>query len=199
MRLDIMERTGLRTILMKINFRKLFEKKNTLQDLYPEISFVNLPESKNKYPLFISLESNNIYAYSSRFMIEGNDLLRLLKIIGKYFNEFITCNKTTLSFNNKTLHYYQFEEFGQVVVDIITNDGRLIHDIFSLNLEPPLPNTVFPDRDIESFGSLQGDIEAWWNIYWHPFWCTLSREEKKHYVEQKNIHEELKEFLLLHV
>lgn len=192
-----MERTGLRIILMKINFGRLFRKKNSLQDIYPENTFITVPDSERRYPSFVFVGSG-VYAYSTRFMIKFDDLSKLVETIEERFNNKITSNTTILSLKSRTLHYFQFEEFGQIAVDIITNDNKLIYDIYALDLEPPQPSTVFPNRDIETFGSLQGDIEAWWNIYWFPFWGKLSLEEKKHYIEQKNISNELKEFLLLH-
>lgn len=192
-----MERTGLRIILMKINFGRLFSRRNSLQDIYPENTFITISESEKSYPSFVFV-GGKVFAYSTRIMIKTDDLPKLVEKIEGRFNKKITNNKAILSFKGRSLHYYQFKEFGQVVVDIITNDNSLIDDIFALSLEPPLPNAVFPNRDIESFGSLQGDIEAWWNIYWLPFWGRLSLEEKKHYVEQRNISNELKEFLLLH-
>lgn len=116
-------------------------------------------------------------------MIKFDDLTKLVETIEDRFNKKTTNNKAVLSLESRTLHYYQFKEFGKITVDIITNDNNLIDDIYALDLEPPLPNTVFPNRYIETFGSLQGDIEAWWNIYCLPFWGRLSLEEKKHYIE----------------
>ncbi|XTZ36955.1 hypothetical protein ACQYRI_13260 [Salmonella enterica] len=184
---------------MKINFRKLFGEKNSLQKLYPENSFSSLIASENKYPLFTSLETSKIYAYSTRFMIKSNDLLRVREVIERCFHKKLIENTEILSFGSKTLHYFQFKEFGQVVIDIITNDNNLIQNTIAAELEPPLPNVVFPERSVESFGGLQGDVETWWNIYWNPFWVSLSQEEKKHYIEQENISGELKEFLFLHI
>ncbi|TLI73284.1 hypothetical protein FEK42_22255 [Escherichia sp. E2748] len=182
---------------MKINFDRLFSKKNNLQDIYSENTFITIPDSERRYPPFFFVGSG-VYAYSTRFMIKSDDLAKLVDTIEERFNKKITSNKAIYSLKNSTLHYYQFKEFGQTAVDIITNDNNLIDNIYALYLEPPLPSTVFPNRDVETFGSLQGDIEAWWSIYWHPFWGRLSLEKKKHYVEQKNLSNELKEFLLLH-
>lgn len=192
-----MERTGLRIILMKINFGRLFSRKNSLQDIYSENIFITNSESEKRYPSFVFV-GGEVFAYSTRFMIKSDDLPKLVEKIEGRFNKKINDNEAILSLKNRTLHYYQFKEFGQIVVDIITNDNNIIDDISALALEPPLPSAVFPNRDIEPYGSLQGDIETWWNIYWFPFWGRLSLEEKKHYVEQRNISNDLKEFLLLH-
>ncbi|MCK6894582.1 hypothetical protein [Enterobacter bugandensis] len=182
---------------MKINFSRLLSRKNSLQDIYPENTFITNSESEKIYPSFVFV-GGGVFAYSTRFMIKSDDLPKLVEKIERRFNKKITDNKAILTLKCRTLHYYQFKHFGQIVVDIITNDNSIINDISALALEPPLPNTVFPNRGIEFFGSLQGDLEAWWDIYWFPFWGRLSLEEKKHYVEQRNISNDLKEFLLLH-
>jgi hypothetical protein len=86
--------------------------------------------------------------------------------------------------NEKVLHYFKFIGFGQTVIDIITNDNHLIKSLCDEYFESPALDTVFPYCDFESVGSLQGEMELWWNDYWSPFWISLSEEEKEKYLER---------------
>lgn len=42
---------------------------------------------------------------------------------------------------------------------IITNHNGFISCLCEKGLEPPNPESVFPDRDFGAYGSLQGDME----------------------------------------
>lgn len=193
-----MAQTGLRIILMKINMLDLFKMKRGIQKKYPRSSFSILPERNNSYPLLLSLENENIYAYSTRFMIKYNELPKIENIITSCFYGQTKQVKGHMSYKGKTLHYYKFKEFNQMVMDIITNSDDLIKKLWSNKFEPPAPDIVFPDEDFGTLGSLQGGMELWWDVYWSPFWMSLSEEDKKNYLERNNISNELREFLILH-
>lgn len=45
-------------------------------------------------------------------------------------------------------------------------------------LQPPLPAESFPWFEPENVGSLQGDVEYWWDYLWLPFWVSLSLQEQ---------------------
>ncbi|TPG55430.1 hypothetical protein [Ewingella americana] len=183
---------------MKINFLNFFKKENSLQRIYPRSLFKFLSEQKKSYPFFLSLEGNNIYAYSTRFMVKSTDVKKIEDIVKFFFRKEITQKKECLFFNGMVLHFFKFEDFHQIVIDIITNNNDLIKDLCNENLEPPAPHVVFPDGDFEALGSLQGEMELWWNVYWLPFWTSLSEEEKEKYLERNKISSELREFLILH-
>lgn len=183
---------------MKINFLDFFRKGNNLQKTYSSSGFEALSKSKNAYPFFLSLEGCNIYAYSSRFMVKPGDVETIKNIIESSFRKKIINEKECLIDNKRALHYYKFNEFDQIVIDIITNDNHLIKSLCNEQFEPPAPDTVFPYCDFESVGSLQGEMELWWNVYWSPFWISLSEEEKAKYLERNNISSELRDFLILH-
>ncbi|WP_336665981.1 hypothetical protein [Enterobacter mori] len=183
---------------MKINLFGFFRKGNNLQKVYPYSGFEVLSKPKNVYPFFLSLEYNNVYAYSSRFMVKPGDVEIIENIVGSSFRKKITKEKECLHYKEKALHYFKFNELGQTAIDIITNDNYLIKSLCSEHIEPPAPDTVFPYCDFGSVGSLQGQMEMWWNVYWSPFWISLSEEEKANYLERNNISSELREFLILH-
>ncbi|HHA1349780.1 TPA: hypothetical protein ACOEER_000814 [Enterobacter ludwigii] len=183
---------------MKINFLDFFRKNNDLQDIYSASGFEVLAKSVNTYPFFLCLESNNVYAYSSRFMVKPGDVGKVGEIIESSFRKKIENEKVCLINNEKIVHYYKFNEFSQIVLDIITNDNDLIRKLCNEHFEPPAPDTVFPYSYFESVGSLQGQIDLWWNVYWSPFWISLSEEDKAKYLERNNISGELREFLILH-
>lgn len=183
---------------MKINFLDFFRKNNDLQDIYSASGFEVLAKSINTYPFFLCLESNNVYAYSSRFMVKPGDVDKVEKIIESFFRKKIENEKVCLINNEKIVHYYKFNEFSQIVLEIITNDNDLIRKLCNEHFEPPAPDTVFPYSDFESVGSLQGQIGLWWSVYWSPFWISLSAEDKAKYLERNNISSELREFLILH-
>ncbi|MDF7681129.1 hypothetical protein PT300_11265 [Enterobacteriaceae bacterium ESL0689] len=71
-------------------------------------------------------EKSDIYAYSARFMIKPDNIITLEKMIESHFQKKITKEKECLLNNEKTLHYYRFEEFHQTVIDIITNNNHFI-------------------------------------------------------------------------
>lgn len=183
---------------MKINLFKLFKKENSLQEIYPMSSFDILLEPKNSYPFFASLKNNNVQAYSARFMVKYEDVIKIENLIELFFLKKITQKKECVSFNGKALHYFRFEEFNQTVIDITTNNIDLIKMLFDERLTPPGPDVVFPNSDFESLGSLQGSMEYWWNVYWSPFWKVQSEQEKKIYFLRNNISNDLRDFMILH-
>ncbi len=183
---------------MKINLFRLFRKQNNLKLASPEDLFNVLSTAIASYPLFISLEESDVYAYSTRFMIKSIDLSVVEQIITRYFHQKPNKQKECLFNNGKTLHYFKFIEFNQIVIDIITNDTDFIESLCKEKFSPPAHDIVFPDRDFETVGSLQGDVALWWDIYWLPFWNALDKTEKDNYMERNKISDQLKEFLALH-
>ncbi|MDQ7883627.1 hypothetical protein [Atlantibacter hermannii] len=174
---------------MKIKLFNLFSKKNELQDDFPVTQFSALPEGEATYPSFSSLEKNNIYAHSACFMIKSEDLLVVEYVIELFFNAKVKLREEKKKFvdHDKVLICYKFKEFEQDIVRVITNDNGFIKCLCAKGLEPPEPECVFPDKDFGAYGSLQGDMEFWWNIYWKPFWESLREEERKHYLERSNL------------
>ncbi|HBZ7769375.1 hypothetical protein [Klebsiella variicola] len=173
---------------MKINLFNLFRKKNRLQDDFPHAQFMALPE-EGGYPLFFSLDKSNVYAHSACFMIKPEDILVIEYLIELFFYREVKISevKEKVSDHNKVLVCYKFKEFEQDIVRLITNDNEFINCLCEKGLEPPEPECAFPDKDFGAYGSLQGDMEFWWNVYWKPFWESLREEERKQYLERSNL------------
>lgn len=181
---------------MKINLFNLFRKKNEFQDDFPIAQFSALPEGRG-YPSFLSLEKHNIYAHSARFMIKYEDLSTIENLIELFFYGKIKINerKEKVVDHDKVLICYKFKEFDQNIVRIITNDNEFIKFLCEKGLEPPGPESVFPDKNFGNYGSLQGDMAFWWDVYWEPFWENLKEDEKKQYLGRSNFSVDTIEFL----
>ncbi|HHP8557738.1 TPA: hypothetical protein ACSI64_005605, partial [Klebsiella pneumoniae] len=141
------------------------------------------------YPLFSSLEKSNIYAHSTCFMIKPEGMLVIEHLIDLFFHREVKISevKEKVSDHNKVLVFYKFKGFEQDIVRLITNDNEFINCLCEKGIEPPEPECVFPDKDFGTYGSLQGDMEFWWNVYWKPFWDSLREEERKQYLERSNL------------
>lgn len=96
------------------------------------------------------------------------------------------------------LYYYRFDELNHLVVDIITNDNDFIAKLNHLKIEPPSPDAVFPHVDLDSYGSLQGELAFWWDVYWEPFWNSLTEEGRHKYIEINKLSLEVVSFLTRH-
>lgn len=182
---------------MKINFFNFFRKKNELQDEFPISKLNALSDGGGAYPSFLSLEKDNIYAYSARFMIKPEDLSIIENLIELFFHVEVKIQEEKEKFvdRDKVLICYKFKEFEQDVVRVITNDNEFVNCLCEKSLEPPGPEMVFPDKDFGTYGSLQGDMEFWWNVYWKPFWESLREEERKQYLERSNFSVDTIQFL----
>lgn len=194
-----MGQTGLRITLMKINLLSLFTKKKIQSD-FPIGQFNALPKEEGGYPLFLPMEKSDVHAHSAQFMIKPEDLSVIEHIIELFFHGTLRINeeKGRVAYHNKTLVCYKFKEFGQSIVKIITNDNEFVKYLCDKGLEPPGPESVFPDKDFGNYGSLQGDIAFWWDVYWEPFWKSLNESERKEYLGRSNFSDDTVEFLELH-
>ncbi|WP_189660104.1 hypothetical protein [Enterobacter sp. R4-368] len=81
----------------------------------------------------------------------------------------LTEEKNTFADHGKTLIFYKFKEFAQVIVILIANDNNFIACLCEKGLELPAPENVFPDRNWGCYGSLQGDMAFWLDVYWRLF------------------------------
>lgn len=167
--------------MMMIKLFNLFRKKNELQDYFPVAQFSALPEWECIYPSFLSLEKNKIYAHSACFMIKPEDLSVIEHLIELFFHTKVKIRGVEEKFTDhgKVVICYKFMEFEHEIVRLITNDNEFINCLCKKGLEPPEPECIFPDKDFGTYGSLQGDMEFWWDVYWKPFWESLRAEEKK--------------------
>ncbi|MDP1138729.1 hypothetical protein ACYJB2_07300 [Klebsiella pneumoniae] len=122
-------------------------------------------------------------------MIKPEGILVIEHLIDLFFHREVKISevKEKVSDHNKVLVFYKFKEFEQDIVRLITNDNEFINCLCEKGIEPPEPECVFPDKDFGTYGSLQGDMEFWWNVYWKPFWDSLREEERKQYLERSNL------------
>lgn len=113
-------------------------------------------------------------------MINPEDLSVIECLIKLFFNEKVEINerKKKIVDHSKALICYKFKEFGQDIVRVITNDNEFVKCLCEKGLEPPGPETVFPDKNFGDYGSLQGEMAFWWDVYWEPFWNSLREDEK---------------------
>lgn len=87
-----------------------------------------------------------------------------------------------------------WKEFQGTIVHILTNSTALIRAIQKAKLHPPHPEVSFPDINPEEFGSLQGNIDFWWQTFWKTFWHSLTEEEQQKF----NLSEGWLEFIEFH-
>lgn len=169
-----------------------------MQDYFPIEQFSVISGNTSLYPLFLPLEKDKVYAYSARFMIKPEDLPVVEQVVEFFFHGKLTQEKKTFADHDKMLICYKFKEFNHDVVRLITNDNGFIACICEKKLEPPGPEEIFPDRDLSTYGSLQGDMQFWWDIYWGPFWSHLTEDEKFKYFERGDLAEDTIQFLGFH-
>jgi hypothetical protein len=85
---------------------------------------------------------------------------------------------------DQAIHYSLRPEFGGAVVELVTNSVAFLEMLDALCLQPPPPWVVFPDADAASLGSLQGDMQYWWDWFWVPFWAAADEGERVRYLEK---------------
>lgn len=183
---------------MKINFLKLLKRKDSFQNYFPESEFQFLDTEGTIYPCFISMKRKGVFAYSTRFMVKPDDLPKVEGLVEQCFYKSSLQENESLSDHDKKLLYFRFVDFNCIAIDIITNDNNFIAKLGNLKLEPPLPDAVFPHVELDSYGSLQGDLAFWWDLYWEPFWKTLPERERAKYIEKNNLSHKVISFLMQH-
>lgn len=183
---------------MKINMFNIFKKKQPIQNDFSIQEFLPLDIDRSIYPLFSSLEEKGVSAYFSRFMVKLEDLTKITGLIEQWFHKSIFQEIEQFYDHGKTLCYYRFDELEHLAVDIITNDNYFITRLNDLKLEPPSPDVMFPQSDLESYGSLQGSLAFWWDVYWEPFWNGLTEDKRIEYIESNNLLEGAASFIKFH-
>lgn len=182
---------------MKIKLFNLFRKKSQFQDDFPIAQFSALPKRGSFYPMFLSLDKHKIYAHSARFMIKTEEQSIIENLIELHFHEKININEKEkkVADHDKILICYKFKEFGQDIVRVITNDNEFVKCLCEAGFEPPGPEIVFPDKNFGNYGSLQGEMAFWWDVYWEPFWKCLREDERKDHLRRSNFSVDTIEFL----
>lgn len=131
-------------------------------------------------------------------MVKSEDLPKVERLVERCFHKSNLQEKDRLYDHDKTLCYYRFDDLSFFGVDIITNDNDFIAKLSELKIEPPSPDIVFPHLDLESYGSLQGELAFWWDVYWEPFWNSLAEGGRNEYIKRNNLSSGAVSFLVQH-
>ncbi|SET60836.1 hypothetical protein SAMN02583745_02869 [Thorsellia anophelis DSM 18579] len=71
------------------------------------------------------------------------------------------------------------DDFGGYIIEIETTSKQMVEGILNKRTYPPSPEISFPKLNPEEYyGSLQGNIDFWFNQLWEPYWKSLSKEDK---------------------
>ncbi len=162
----------------------------------------DLQERSLKYPAVSSLvHSLNVNAFYAHFQSESNQVDRIVKGATTGFNR-VDENSYVKSAENKgSCHLFISigEEFSGAILSIISDDISVFERIAEANSSPPPPWVAFPDVDEPlKLGSLQGDLEYWWDGYWLPFWENLSSEERVMYLQKYEATDDWRQCIWLH-
>lgn len=65
------------------------------------------------------------------------------------------------------------------------------------NQIPQNPWEVFPEVDAAGLGSLQANLEHWWQHYCWPYWQSLTPEQRKEWLQNPAHPEDWREYLQL--
>lgn len=64
-------------------------------------------------------------------------------------------------------------------------------------LVPPAPWEAFPGVDASGLGSLQGNLERWWQYCWWPYWRSLTQEQREQWLQDPTHPEAWREYVQL--
>jgi hypothetical protein len=64
-------------------------------------------------------------------------------------------------------------------------------------LVPLAPWETFPDVDASGLGSLQGNLEHWWQYCWWPYWQSLTGEQRNEWLQDPANPEVWREYVQL--
>lgn len=71
------------------------------------------------------------------------------------------------------------DDFGGYLIEVMTASIKMVEDILAKRTYPPSPEISFPKLNPEEYyGSLQGNIDFWFNQLWEPYWKSLSKEDR---------------------
>lgn len=135
------------------------------------------------YPQVTLSKEMNERAYNLFFLIDTSTTEKLIQLVQGYTETKITLNNTRepQDFSNEQviLKLNVFSDFNGHVVHIITDQTDLVSGIINSNFHPPKPEHSFPDISPLEYGSLQGNLDFWFNWLWVPYWQHLSKEDQK--------------------
>lgn len=142
--------------------------------------------SSPSYPPNRFLGDQGLYAYLVQFNIPSGDSERLFTLLEAFFPmPPLSPNRQMMVLNDKgeSLRLGVWREFNGIRFDLFTNSASLLEMLFEHPIAPPPPWEAFPRiKDPDTLGSLQGDIEYWWNGYWSPYWDGLTDQQRTDYL-----------------
>ncbi|MGX5835173.1 hypothetical protein ACWIJ6_13700 [Aeromonas piscicola] len=174
---------------LKRNFKKLFKGMHVraslnMREVFKGSGFANLPPCMfDQYPVPIP-PNMTIEAYVVRFLVSEKSLTQLFQICqhaGYVVNPKLSTQvmmKNAQHLPAQKMMLFLYPAFGGVIVSFACNDLDVLAAVQRSALEPPLPAESFPWFEPENVGSLQGDVEYWWDYLWLPFWVSLSLQER---------------------
>ncbi|MBV6821292.1 hypothetical protein KWG64_25460 (plasmid) [Rahnella sp. PD12R] len=173
---------------MKINiFRNLFNKKakaNDLSLIFTKEKFC-IVKDQEKYPNITPLVEDKVYAYRMFFCTKNSAEIEIVRIINQFFkleSKEESFHDAVLTFDNESVAYHSYNDFGGSVIRLITNSEGLIRKIWAFHTTPPPPWVSFPHIDPDGLGSMQGNLSFWWDWMWLPFWKSMDASEQKKYL-----------------
>jgi len=166
---------------------------------YPQ-SALGLAENLSAYPHKVLLADQGVFAYRMEFATFEADAARVVGAIAAEFPlpSLASFQDGQVRNERTAAHFSLRPEFRGAVVVIVTNALPLIAAIDALKLQPPPPWIVFPDADPSALGSLQGDIEYWWDWLFLPFWSAADEATRSRYLTTYPTNEDWLEFLDSH-
>lgn len=164
-------------------------QRKELRELQARFLRERMPEAIHRtavYPPSRFLGEQDIYAELVQLHVRDEELETLLQLVGRYFPLLPLSSGGKIDVSNdlgESLRLSRWSEFNGTRVDLLTNSAFLIRGIQGQLLPPPAPWQAFPGiSDPDALGSLQGDIEYWWDHFWSPFWNGLSPVQREAYL-----------------
>ncbi|WP_254471218.1 hypothetical protein [Pseudomonas triclosanedens] len=144
---------------------------------------VNGSESFLSYPAKTYLGAQGANAYYMIAVLRNAELPKLKALVQSRFHSQEPVNDSIVQSElQEALAMSYREEFGGVLVELTTNSVPLLQSIDKLFDSPPAPWLAFPHLEpIEVILPKQGSLEYWWDHIWHPYWSSLSPNEKEQY------------------
>lgn len=188
---------------MKTNFiSKLigaFKKPRPLEmsDVFRGSGFKHIPENyfsgyPTPFPYYDEIE-----AYVIRFLLSYENYLTLLSVLESYGVVVDTQKQVqviNIPNNDHKAMMFLHSAFYGMIISLASDDLALLDIIQKSNCMPPMPDESFPLIDPEGYGSLQGEMDHWWEHFWLPYWNKLTLEEKSHL----DIDDDWREFINAH-
>ncbi|MNF89200.1 hypothetical protein D3C84_717150 [compost metagenome] len=175
---------GLMIVLKRFFRRKETIKSLGMDDVFKGSGFSDVPPHIfNRYPAPLPPDKK-FEAYQVRFLVSVEYLERLFQVfmqagyvVDPELNTQVMMKSSQETAARKAMLFLN-PAFAGVLVSFASNDLDVLEAMQCSIWIPSQPAESFPWLDPQSLGSLQGDVEYWWNHLWLPFWVSLSLKEQ---------------------